>query len=127
MDEAINEKTIGLVETILVLTIVGVEEIFEVIILLITLGTGILITEFMNGAMAALLEMYMVLRGGRGVMKLIVTPICALIDAATGGLAPGKLIGAAIGIWVINHPSKLEKMAEKITKGSSRGVAAPIV
>lgn len=102
-------------ETVLVLTLVGVEELFETLILVITLGAGIIITEMMNAAMAALLEMYMLLRGGRGVMKLIVVPICAMIDAATGGLAPGKLIGMSVGIWIINHPSKLEKIAETVT------------
>ena len=115
MNEAIDKKTIGLAEALLVLTLVGIEELLEAVILVITLGAGIIITEIMNAAMAALLEMYMLLRGGRGVMKLIVMPICAMVDAATGGLAPGKLIGMSIGIWIIDHPSKLEKTAEAVT------------
>lgn len=105
-----KEKTIGLAETIFMLTLVGMEELFEAGILVITLGAGIIITELMNAAMAALIEMYMLLRGGQGVMKLIVTPVCAAIDAATGGLAPGKFIGVAIGIWLINHPEMSGKL-----------------
>lgn len=105
-EEDIQKKKIGLSETILVLITVGIEELFEAFILVFTLGAGIIVTEIMNAAMAALIEMYMLLRGGKGVMRLVVTPVCAVLDAATGGLAPGKFIGVSIGIWLINRPEK---------------------
>ncbi|OGM92667.1 hypothetical protein A2372_00465 [Candidatus Wolfebacteria bacterium RIFOXYB1_FULL_54_12] len=126
MPEESPQKIIGLPETVLVLMIVGIEELFEAFILVITLGAGIIITEIMNAAMAALIEMYMLLRGGKGVKKLIVTPVCAMIDAATGGFAPGKFIGLAMGIWMINRPEKfgaLESVAstKKMATGSVAG------
>ena len=127
MPEESPQKIIGLAETILVLMLVGIEELFEAAILVFTLGAGILVTEIMNGAMAMLIEMYMLLRGGKGVKKLIVTPVCAMIDAATGGLAPGKFIGLAMGIWMINRPEKfgaLESVAGVKKMGTAPATSA---
>ena len=104
----------------LMLVFVGVEEAFEALILVITLGVGIIIVEVMDGAMMAVLEMYMVYRGGRGVMRLIVEPIGAIINGVTGGLAPGKTVATAIGIWLINHPSRIEQAVEKAAGGLKR-------
>lgn len=123
-EEAPQEKTIGLAETIFVLLLVGIEEFFEFLILVITLGAGILVTEPMNLAMASLIEMYMIFRGGRGVMKLIVQPIGASINAFTANLAPGKTIALAAGIWLINNPEKMEKATGVITQFTGTIVTA---
>lgn len=121
-EEDIPQKKIGLAETILVLMAVGIEELLEAAVLVFTLGTGIILTEIMNAATAGVIEMYMLLRGGRGIMRLVVTPVCATIDAATGGLAPGKFIGLSIGIWLINRPEKSEVLNVIASPAGARGV-----
>lgn len=125
-EDVINKKIIGMAETILVLMLVGIEEIFEVFILVITIGAGIIITEIMNVAMAGLIEMYIILRGGRGVKKLIVQPICAVVDAFTGGLLPGKFVGTAIAIWVINHPEKTGQITGRLSKMAGKTMATAV-
>lgn len=126
-DDAIKENTISLPETIFILLLVGMEELVEIAILVLTAGAGIIVTEIMNGAVAALIEMYMLLRGGRGIMKLVVQPIGAAIDAATGGLAPGKFIATGAGIWIINHPEKVEKLMGVIGKIGGKVVQAAAI
>ena len=113
-EEVSQHKIIGLAETMFIMLLVGIEELIELLILLITLGAGIIIVEVMNGAVFMMIGMYIFLRGGKGVMKLIIQPIGAFINGATLGLAPGKTIALGTGIWIINHPEKMEKMVGKI-------------
>ncbi|HBI25311.1 MAG: hypothetical protein UT41_C0003G0011 [Candidatus Wolfebacteria bacterium GW2011_GWC2_39_22] len=121
-EEEIKQKTIGLAETIFVVLLVGTEEFFEFLILVITLGTGIIVTEPMNLATGLAIEAYMLLRGGRGVMKLIVQPIGTSINAATANLAPGKTVALVAGIWIINNPDKMEKVMGAIAKVTGQAI-----
>ena len=117
-EDEIAQKIIGLPETIFIILLVGFEELIEAVILLFTLGLGIIVVEVMNGGMFALIEMYMLLRGGRGVMRLIVEPIGTAINGFSGGVLPGKTVATGCGIWIINHPEKIEKalgMVGKVT------------
>lgn len=116
MDEDQDKKLIGLAEAIFIVLLVAAEELIEFAILLVTLGAGIIIVEIMNGAMFMVIEMYMLLRGGRGLMKLIVQPIGAAINGATGGLAPGKTVALMTGIWIMNHPEKIDRAMGVVAK-----------
>lgn len=115
-ENEIKNKTIGLPETIFIGLLVGIEELAEAVILIVTLGLGIIVVEVMNGAMFLIIEMYMLLRGGRGIMKLIVEPIGAAINGFSGGILPGKTVAALTGIWVINNPEKIDKITGGMTK-----------
>ena len=98
------------------LLLVGVEELVEFFILVITLGTGIMVVEVMDGAMGGVLEMYMGLRGPGGITKWIVEPIGTFINGISGSLLPGKTVATAVGIWVINHPEALAKAIAVVGK-----------
>lgn len=110
MDEEIKTKKVGLAETIFLVLLVGLEEFIEVIILLVTLGTGIMVVEIMNGVTAAALEMYMLLRGGTGIKRLLVQPLGAFFDGLLGTILPIKTLSTVIGIWMINNSEKIEKV-----------------
>lgn len=128
MDEEIKTKKVGLAETIFLVLLVGLEEFIEVAILLVTLGTGIVVVEIMNIATAALLEMYMLLRGGVGVKRLLVQPLGAFFDGLLGTILPIKTISTVIGIWMINNSEKIEKVVgpagQIITSGGKGAVTA---
>ncbi|HBT74771.1 TPA: hypothetical protein DEB29_02045 [Candidatus Wolfebacteria bacterium] len=110
MDEEIKTKTVGLAETIFLVLLVGIEELVEVAILLVTLGAGIGVVEIMNIGMVALLEMYMIFRGGVGIKRLIVQPLGGVLDGILGTILPIKTISTMIGIWMINNSEKIEKI-----------------
>lgn len=130
MSEAeIKQNIIGLPETIFILLLVGMEELVEFFILVITLGTGIMVVEVMDGAMGGALEMYMGLRGPGGIIKWIVEPIGTFINGISGSLLPGKTVATAVGIWVINHPEVIDKLAGAVAKvaGTAVKVATTVV
>lgn len=127
MDEEIQTKTIGLAETIFLVLLVGAEEFMEVIILLVTLGTGIIVVEIMNVATAILMEMYMLFRGGTGVKRLLIQPLGAFFDGILGTILPIKTLAMVIGIWMINNSEKIEKLtgpAGTVVMGGVKGAAA---
>lgn len=128
-EESPQQKTIGLPETIFLVLLVGIEELTEAVILIVTLGAGIIVTEPMNLGMFSLIEMYMLLRGGKGLMKLIVEPIGSFINGISADILPGKTVGLIAGIWVINNPEKIDKMTGGITKfvGQAVGTVAAAV
>lgn len=121
-ENEIQEKIIGLPETILMTLLVGVEELAEFAILVFTLGLGIIVVEVMNGAVGGVLEMYMALRGGKGIVKWIVQPIGAFINGISGCLLPGKTVAMLTGIWVINHPAMLAKITNIVGRATGQAV-----
>ncbi len=124
-DEKDNgNKIIGLPETIFITLLVGMEELVEFLILVITLGTGIIVVEIMDGVVGAGLEMYMALRGGRGIVKWVVEPIGAFINGISLCLLPGKTIATLAGIWAINHSEKIEKKLNVIGKSAGGSAIA---
>lgn len=124
-DEKDNgNNIIGLPETIFMTLLVGMEEFVEFLILVITLGAGIMVVEVMNGAVGGALEMYMALRGGKGVVKWIVQPVGAFINGISMSLLPGKTIAMLVGIWAINHSEAIEK---KIAAVGGSAVASGVM
>lgn len=123
-EDEVGQKLIGLPETILMTLLVGGEELLEFAILMITLGAGIIVVEVMNIAVGAALEMYMLLRGGKGVMKMIVQPIGSFINGISGCLLPGKTVAMLVGIGVINHPEFISKAVKLVGKMAGSVVTA---
>ncbi len=121
IEEQVEEEgsKINLAEAVIVLGLVGVEELLEAILIIFTVGFGIFIVEIMDIGTALAVEMYIYMRGGSGFWKLIVEPIGAIINGATAGIAPGKTVALGVAIHLINHPEKLgalEKVAQVAKK-----------
>lgn len=110
MADEIRTKTVGLAEAIFLVILVSFEELAEVAILLVTLGAGIMVVEIMNVATAAVLEMYMLLRGGVGIKRLVVQPLGMVFDGLLGTVLPIKTVSTMIGIWMINHAEVVDQV-----------------
>lgn len=126
MEDEVKTKTVGLAEAIFIVLLVSFEELAEVGILLVTLGAGIMVVEVMNVATGAALEMYMLLRGGVGIKRLIVQPLGMVFDGLLGTVLPIKTVSTMIGIWMINHPETVEQVAGPVGQIAGGGKKAVV-
>ncbi len=122
MEEEQNEteqKKIGLPEgifmTLIVLTMDGVEFLVD------WTGVGIIIGEIVNFAGGGAVEVYLFLRGAKGVSQLATMGIGTILDGATSSALPIKTITWCITWYLFNHPKITEKVAKVAAVAGAAG------
>lgn len=110
-----KEKKIGLAEEVIIILILLGAWSIEVLVALT--GFGIIISEFINGAVGAGMEIYFFLRGARGLRQLMTPVIGAIVE--TSAFVPGKLITAIIVFYMINHP-KIAGIVAKVSPTANK-------
>lgn len=74
-------------------------------------GVGIIVSEALDAAFGTILEIYLWLRGARGVWQLIMPVIGTISEASV--IIPGLVISLMIAYYLMNHP-KLTKAVGKL-------------
>lgn len=107
-------EKVGLPEEIFVLLIFAFAWAIELLVALT--GVGIIISEAINAALGAGLELYLWLRGAKGLWQLIMPLIGTIAEASV--VIPGQIIALLIVFYLMNHP-KLAAVASGATKAVS--------
>ncbi len=105
-----NQKKISLVEALLMvllsLFVDGIDILFS-FIALTGIGMGVLIIlPFVDGAFFAIIEFWLIMRGGFGFRQQVSVIVGNLLDMIWFlNLLPFKTVSTMIAIYMINHPN----------------------
>lgn len=115
-----DPKKISLVEALLMillsLFVDGVDALFS-FIALTGIGIGVLIIlPFIDGAFFAIIEFWLIMRGGVGLRQQVSVIVGNLLDMIPFlNSLPFKTVSTAIAIYMINHP----KVTQALSAGTS--------